>query len=100
MAADPEIIERLDRIQATLSVAFAEEIAAFRERIRADKVNAAILDAAADWISSSELQDKVARQLSMSTRSVRDRFPELMADQVLQSRGPDKRPEYRATGLV
>lgn len=44
MAADPEIIERLDRIQATLSIAFASQIAEYRDRIRADKVNAAILE--------------------------------------------------------
>ena len=100
MAADPEIIERLDRIQATLTIAFAAQIAEFRERIRADKVNAAILDAAEDWISSSELQNKVAAKVSMSTRSVRDRFPELMAERVLQARGAESRPEYRVTGLI
>jgi hypothetical protein len=100
MAAEPEIIERLDQIQATLKIAFAAQIAEFRERIRADKVNAAILDAAGDWISSAELQEKVAVEVSMSTRSVRDRFPHLIAEGVLQMRGAESRPEYRVTGLI
>jgi hypothetical protein len=98
--ADPEIIERLDRIQATLAIAFADEIAEYRERIRANKVNAAILDTAGDWISSSQLQEKVAAKVSMTTRSVRDRFPDLLSEGVLQVRGPETRPEYRATGLI
>src|SRR5687768_4519310 len=100
MTADPEIIERLDLIQATLTIAFDAQISEFRERIRADKVNAAILDAAGDWIASSELQEKVAAKVSMSTRSVRDRLPELLSAQVLQARGPESRPEYRVTGLI
>lgn len=100
MAADPEIIERLDRIQATLSIAFAAQIAAYRERILEDKVNAAILNTATDWIGSTELQEKVAKQLSMSTRRVRDRFAPLVADRVLQTRGTDAHPEYRVSGLI
>lgn len=100
MAADPEVIERLDRIQATLTVAFAEQIAAFRERVREDKVNAAILDAAEDWIGSTELQESVAAKVSMTARRVRDRFPVLIADRVLEVRGTEARPEYRATGVI
>jgi hypothetical protein len=100
MAADPEIIERLDRIQATLSIAFASQIADYRDRIREDKVNAAILDAAKEWIGSTELQEKVSKQLSMSTRSVRDRFPALIANRILQTRGSEARPEYRVGGLI
>jgi|SRR5437588_1269634 len=100
MEADPEIIERLDQIQATLAVAFAAQISAFRQRIREDKVNAAIIDAAGDWIASSDLQEKVAKAVSMSTRSVRDRFPTLVAERILQTRGPEARPEYRVTGVI
>ena len=100
MAADPEIIDRLDRIQATLSIAFAPQLAAYRERVREDKVNAAILDAAIEWIGSTELQGQVATQLSMSTRRVRDRFPALIADRILEAQGSEARPEYRVTGLI
>src|SRR5438105_2643923 len=100
MTADPEIIERLDRIQATLGAAFAVQIAEFRQRIREDKVNAAILDTAQDWIGSGELQEKVAATVSMTTRSVRDRLPALVSERVLQVRGPEARPEYRVTGVI
>lgn len=100
MAADIEIIERLDRIQAILTIAFAAQIEEYKQRIREDKVNAAILDAAQDWIGSTELQEKVADKVSMTTRSVRDRFPLLVADRVLTVGGTDARPEYRATGLI
>ncbi len=100
MAADPEIIERLDRIQATLSIAFAAQISEYRERVREDSVNAAILDVAADWIGSTELQEAVSKTLSVSTRTVRDRFPSLIANRILQTRGSEARPEYRATGLI
>jgi hypothetical protein len=100
MAPDAEIIERLDRIQATLSIAFAPQIAEYRDRIREDKVNAAILDAAIEWIGSTQLQETVSKQLSMSTRSIRDRFPALVTNRILQARGTEARPEYRATGLI
>jgi hypothetical protein len=101
MAADySEIIERLDRIQATLSIAFAAQIAEYRERVREDAVNAAILDAATDWVGSTELQETVSKKLSVTTRTVRDRFPSLIANGILQARGSDARPEYRATGLI
>jgi len=100
MAADPELLERLDRIEKILTVAFAEQLGEFRASIRADKVNAAILENAADWIGSTELQAKVAAAVSMSARSVRDRFPDLVSEQALQVRGADSRPEYRATGLI
>lgn len=100
MAADPELLERLDRIEKILTVAFAEQLGGFRASIRDDKVNAAILDNATDWIGSSELQEKVAAAVSMSTRRVRDRFPDLVGQHVLQVRGADSRPEYRATGLI
>jgi hypothetical protein len=100
MATDPEILERLDRIEKILTIAFAEPLGEFRASIRDDKVNAAILDSATDWIGSTELQEKVAKAVSMTTRSVRDRFPDLLSQQVLQVRGTDSRPEYRATGLI
>ena len=41
MATDPEIIERLDRIRATLVAAFAVQIGEFSQKIGDDKVDAA-----------------------------------------------------------
>ncbi|HVV58307.1 MAG TPA: hypothetical protein VHC45_08080 [Gaiellaceae bacterium] len=100
MGVDIELLERLDRIEKILSVAFAERLAEFGASIRSDKVSAAILDNANDWIGSTELQEKVAAAFSMTTRRVRDRFPDLVGQRVLQVRGAESRPEYRATGLI
>jgi hypothetical protein len=98
--ADPEILERLDRIEKILTIAFAEPLGAFRASIRDDAVNASILDNATDWIGTTELQEKVATAVGKSTRSVRDRFPDLVSQEVLLVRGTDARPEYRASGLI
>lgn len=100
MAADEDILERLDRIQATLALAFAPQLREAGEAIRTDQTSAAILDSAGTWIGSTALQEKVAKQLAITTRSVRDRFPILLAKRVLETRGPESRPEFRATGLI
>jgi hypothetical protein len=100
MTGDEQILERLDLIQATLALAFAGQIHAAGDAIRDDRVNAAILDAAQEWIGSTALQEKVAKQLSISTRSVRDRFPGLLAKRVLATRGSENRPEFKSTGLI
>lgn len=99
-AADDEILKRLDLIQATLSLAFAPQLREARDAIRADDVNAAILDLTDDWTPSKELQQQVAKKTSKRTRSVRDRLPELVAERVLEARGTERRVEYRKTGLI
>jgi hypothetical protein len=100
MAADEEVLKRLDLIQATLSLAFAPQLDEARTRIRADDVSAAILDLAEDWIGTTKLQSDVAKKLSKSTRSVRNRLPELVEQRVLQTRGSGAQLEYRKTGLI
>ena len=99
MAADPEILERLDRIQATLQLAYSEQLRAASERLRSDPVTATILDLAVDWVSSSELQSQVAKKLKISDRTVRNRLVELTDARALMVRGGG-RPQYRASGLV
>lgn len=100
MTDSDQIVERLDRIQATLALAFAEQLRAAGEEIRGDKISAAILDAATDWIGTTALQANVAKKLSIDTRSVRRRFAELVAKGVLATRGSEARPEFRSTGLI
>ena len=99
MAADPEILDRLDRIQATLQLAYAEQLRAASERLRSDPVTATILDLAEDWVSSSELQSQVVKKLKVSDRTVRNRLAELTDARALMVRGGG-RPQYRASGLV
>lgn len=98
--ADEEVLRRLDRIEATLRVAFAPQLEQARAAIMSDHVNAAILDAAHEWVPTTRLQQSVAKQTGKAERSVRDRFPALIRQGALEVRGSDKRPEYRRTGLV
>lgn len=98
--ADAEILERLDLLQATLQLAFRPQLDEARSRLRSDKVVAAILDESAEWIGSSELQKRAAAVAKSSTRTVRDRLPELVAEHVLAVRGSERKAEYRTTGLI
>ena len=95
---DEEVLNRLDLIQATLQLAFKPELA--RNSIRSDAVNAAVLDETDDWIASSKLQERAASKAQASTRTVRNRLPELVAQRVLAVRGSERALEYRRTGLV
>jgi hypothetical protein len=98
--ADAEILERLDLIQATPQLAFKPQLDEARARLRSDKVAAAILDEAAEWIASRDLQKRAAAVAKTSTRTVRDRLPELVADHALAVRGSERKAEYRTTGLI
>lgn len=98
--SDQEILRRLDLIQATLALGFSKEIREAADEILGDPVNAAVVKATDDWIASTELQDVVAGETSMSKRLVRDRLPELVDRRVLETRGSERRLEYRRTGLV
>lgn len=100
MSIDEEILKRLDMIQRTLALAFAPQLGEARDRIREDPVNAAILDLCEDWMVSTEVQAKVAKATSRSARLVRDRLSGLVLEGVLESRGTERRAEYRRTGLV
>jgi hypothetical protein len=97
---DSQIIQRLDLIQATLRLAFVPQLAAARDALLADEVAAAILENAGEWLGSADLQKAVAKTTGKSTRTVRDRLPELVAQGVLEVRGPEKRTDYRRTGLI
>lgn len=97
--SDEEVVAKLDLIQATLVLAFSQQIDDARQRIRSDDINASLLDHTAEWIGSSTLQAVVAKEVKKSERSVRDRLPDLVAQRALEVRGT-KRPEYRRTGLV
>lgn len=71
-----------------------------RDRIRADKVAAAILDESEEWIASPELQKRAAAKAKTSTRTVLRRLPELVSDRFLAVRGTGQKAEYRRTGLI
>ncbi len=95
-----EIIERLDRLTTIMRLAHADEIDRAREKIRSDKVNAAILDAAAQWTGAKRLQTTVATNTKASTRTIQERIVALLAQGVLDKKGGGPRTEYKASGLV
>ena len=97
---DEQVIRRLDLIYATLRLAFEPQVSAARNTLRADAVASAILDNSLEWIPSATLQKAVSKATGKSTRTVRDRLPDLTLQGVLEHRGSDKRLEYRRTELI
>lgn len=95
-----EVVERLDRISAILQLAHGDAIARARDRIRADKVNAAILDASTTWVPAGKMQSAVATKTKASTRTVQRGIADLIAQGVLEKRGAARTLEYRASGLI
>ena len=95
-----QVLDRLDRLIAIVSLAFANEIDAARERIRANPVSASILDSASDWTAAGELQRQVAEQTGMSARSVRAKLTELVSVGAVDIRGGGPSTAYKTTGLI
>ena len=98
--SDADIIQRLDTLIAITRLAYADRIEQVRQETRADAVNSAILDAAADWIGAGELKSEVARTTSQSGRTVARRVSDLLADGILAQQGAGPAVRYRTTGLV
>jgi hypothetical protein len=98
--AHTEIVRRLTLIQATLQVAFAEQLGAARDRVRDEPVGAAILDATDAWTASTELQKQVSSSTKKSARTVQRALADLVAQGALESRGSERRLEFRRTGLM
>jgi DNA-binding transcriptional ArsR family regulator len=96
-----DLVERLDLMVAILQLAFDAEIEDARNLIRADRLNAAILDATEDeFISSGELQRRIAADLGLTDRTVRARLSQLEARRLIRRRGEGRSTQYRAAGLV
>ena len=95
-----EVIERLDRITAIMQLAHADAIDRAREKIRMDRVNAAILDTAAQWTAAKKLQTTVAAKTKASTRTIQERIVALLAQGVLEKKGGGPKIEYKASGLI
>jgi hypothetical protein len=93
-------VERLDRITAILQLAHGDAIEHARDRIRSDKVNAALIDAATQWIGAKKLQTTVATKTKASTRTIQERIVTLLGQGVLEKRGGGPATEYKATGLI
>jgi len=95
-----EVVERLDRITAILQLAHGDAIERARVRIRSEKVNAAILDASAEWVPAAKMQTVVASKTKAKTRTIQRNIADLIAQGVLEKRGATSTTEYKASGLI
>ena len=100
--ADEELLRRLDRMQATLELAFKSQLDTARDNVRADPASAALLDATSEieWTRSGVVQKAALASSGVSERTLRIRLPELVAQHLLEVRGGGPAREYRRTGLV
>jgi DNA-binding transcriptional ArsR family regulator len=95
------VVERLDLLIATVRLAWREQLEAERERVREDKLDAALLDAtASDWVRSGDLQRKVVKSQKVTERAVRKHLAALLEQGLLRAQRDGKLREYRATGAV
>jgi DNA-binding transcriptional ArsR family regulator len=95
-----DIARRLDTIIAILQLANREEIESARSAIRADKVNAAILDATTKEIPAGKLMTTVKTKTKQSPATISRRITALLEQGALEKSGGGRTTAYRATGLV
>jgi Fic family protein len=95
-----EVNKRLDTIIAILQLAHREQIENARTAIRADKVNAAILDAAKKETPAGKLIAAVKLKTKQSRPTITRRIADLIEEGVLEKSGGGPTTAYRATGLV
>jgi hypothetical protein len=100
MATNEDVIERLDKIAAILKLAHRDAIESARKTIRADKVNAAILDGSKKWTPSGKLKTAVSKKAGTSGTTYADRIAELLELGVLEKQGGGPTTQYKTTGLI
>jgi hypothetical protein len=98
--SDEGITQRLDRLIAIQQLVHRDALAAARASIREDKVNAAILDATADWVAAGRLKDSVIKKAKQSKPTVERRIAGLVELGALDKRGSGGSVSYRANGLI
>jgi hypothetical protein len=98
---DP-LLERLDRLTAILELALAPQLAEGRAAVRADEVDAAILDAAAsaDWTPAANLQNAVATKTGKKERAIQGHVGALVARGFLLKDGGGTKVRYRTNGVI
>lgn len=97
---DP-VVERLDRLVTLLELALAPQLAEARLTVRADGLDAAILDAAAgDWTEAAKLRDAVAAATGKKERAIQIHVGELINKRFLLRRGSGNYVEYRTSEVI
>jgi hypothetical protein len=96
MITDP-VVERLDRLTMLLELALGPQLEQARQRIRADALDAAILDAAAkEWTPAAKLRQAVATTTAKKQRAIQIHVGELVERGFLSKRGSGNYVEYRS----
>jgi Fic family protein len=94
------IVSRLETLIALTKLANRDALEAARARILSDAVNREILAGASKWVGAGVLQATVAKKTGASTRTVRDRLADLLAEGILDRRGGGPTTEYQSSGLL
>jgi DNA-binding transcriptional ArsR family regulator len=100
MTANEEVLQKLDKIIAILQIAHKDEIDRARAEITADKVDAAILKAAAKETPAGKLIKAVEAKAKVSDRSVQIHVAKLIERGLLEKTGSGTATTYKTTGLI
>jgi hypothetical protein len=96
-----DVVQRLDKLLAILQLAHHDAIEAGRAAIRADDLNAAILEAAAKRIAAGDLIRRARRARGAPSEStVKRRISALVGRGALERSGAGPSTAYQVTGLV
>lgn len=111
MASNDEIAARLDgiavnlqlgfdRVAAILQLAHRDAIENARSAIRADDVNAAILDATTKMTPAGKVTAGVKTKTGQSSATISRRLATLIELGAVEKHGAGPATQYRATGLI
>jgi hypothetical protein len=111
MADNDDIVARLDRVAAILQqgldrnaailqLAHRDVIERNRASIRADKVNAAILDATTRLTPAAKVMAEVKRNTNQSPATISRRIGALIEQGAVEKHGAGPATQYKATGLI
>jgi Fic family protein len=100
MATNDDLAAKLDRIAALLQFAHRDAIEGARNEIRADKVNAAILDVTTKLTPSGKVVAEVKKKTGQSPATIGRRIASLLNQGAIEKHGAGPSTQYRATGLI
>lgn len=99
MTNNDDIGRKLDAIAAILKLVHRDELDRARERVRSDKVYAAILDGTKGWTSAAKVQ-AAAKKKGSARSTTSKKIVELIDLGLLEKQGGGSTTEYRSTGLI
>jgi hypothetical protein len=95
------LLQRLDRLTAILELALAPQLAEGRAAVRADEIDAAILDAASvEWTRAGDLQKAVATKTGKKERAIQGHVGDLVDRGLLMKDGGGPKVRYRTNGVI